>query len=83
MFWKCLLSFKFLIFLIKSFDVNHGQINATGYVMEKIAYLSDCNDIPQKNLIYLNYDTKILKRRLEFYDIKGCNNLFDYILINI
>lgn len=33
-----------------------------------------------KNLIYLNYDTKILKRRLEFYDIKGCNNLFDYII---
>ena len=39
--------------LIKSFDVNHGLINATGYVTEKIAYLSDCNDIPKKNLIYL------------------------------
>ena len=39
--------------LIKSFDVNHGLINATGYVIEKIAYLSDCNDIPKKNLIYL------------------------------
>ena len=38
---------------IRAFDVNHGQINATGYVMEKIAYLSDCNDIPRKNLIYL------------------------------
>ena len=34
--------------LIKSFDVNHGLINATGYVIEKIAYLSDCNDIPKK-----------------------------------
>ena len=36
--------------LIKSFDVNHGLINATGYVIEKIAYLSDCNDIPKKSL---------------------------------
>ena len=38
---------------IKAFDVNHGQIKATGYVMEKIAYISDCNNIPTKNLIYL------------------------------
>ncbi len=38
---------------IKAFDVNHGQINATCYVMEKIAYLSDCNNVPKKNLIYL------------------------------
>ncbi len=39
--------------LIKAFDVNHGQIKATGYVMEKIAYLSDCNNVPKKNLAYL------------------------------
>ncbi len=38
---------------IKSFEVNHGLINATGYVMEKIGYLSDCNNVPKKNLIYL------------------------------
>ena len=38
---------------IKSFEVNHGQINATGYVMEKIAYISDCNKVPEKNLKYL------------------------------
>ena len=38
---------------IKSFDVNHGQIKATGYVMEKIAYISDCNYVPKKNLVYL------------------------------
>ncbi len=38
---------------IKAFDVNHGLINATGYVTEKIAYLSDCNNIPKKNLKFL------------------------------
>ena len=39
---------------IKSFDVIHGSIQSTGYVMDKIAYISDCNKIPQKNLKYLN-----------------------------
>ena len=38
---------------IKAFEVNHGQIKATGYVMDKIAYLSDCNGIPKKNMRYL------------------------------
>ena len=32
---------------------NHIPFNATGYVMEKIGYLSDCNNVPKKNLIYL------------------------------
>ena len=40
-------------FFIKAFEVNHGQIKATGYVMEKIAYLSDCNNVPLSNLKYL------------------------------
>ena len=39
---------------IKAFDVTHGSIQSTGYVMDKIAYISDCNKIPQKNLKYLN-----------------------------
>ncbi len=38
---------------IQAFKVNHGSINATGYVMEKIAYISDCSRVPKKNLIYL------------------------------
>ncbi|MDB9752494.1 MBL fold metallo-hydrolase [Pelagibacteraceae bacterium] len=36
--------------LINSFDVQHGLIKATGYVFEKIAYISDCNKIPNKSL---------------------------------
>ena len=38
---------------IKAFDVTHGLINSTAYVMDKIAYLSDCNSVPVKNLKYL------------------------------
>ena len=39
---------------ITSFNVNHGEIDSTGYVMEKIGYISDCNKVPNKNLVYLN-----------------------------
>ena len=38
---------------IKAFDVNHGAIKATGYIMEKIGYISDCHNIPKKNIKYL------------------------------
>ncbi len=41
------------ILSIIPFEVNHGLIKSTGYVMEKIAYLSDCNKVPKKNLKYL------------------------------
>ena len=33
---------------IKSFDVTHGMIKATGYMFDKIAYISDCNKISKK-----------------------------------
>ena len=33
-----------------SFDVNHGMIKATGFVFDKIAYISDCNKISNKAL---------------------------------
>ena len=33
----------------KSFLIKHGYINASAYVFEKIAYLSDCNGIDKKN----------------------------------
>ena len=37
----------------ESFDVTHGMIKATGYLFDRIAYISDCNRIPKKNLNYL------------------------------
>ena len=44
--------------VIKPFDVIHGMIKATGFLFEKIAYISDCNKIPKKsfeNLYNLEY----------------------------
>ena len=38
---------------IKSFDVDHGMIKATGYVFNKVCYISDCNNIDKKNFKYL------------------------------
>ena len=35
---------------IEEFDVTHGMIKATGFIFEKIAYLSDCNKISKKNI---------------------------------
>jgi phosphoribosyl 1,2-cyclic phosphate phosphodiesterase len=48
--------------LIDSFNVSHGMINATGFVFDGIAYISDCNKISSnaikklKNLNFLIID---------------------------
>ncbi len=47
-----------LIFNIKPFEVVHGEINSTAFLFEKVAYISDCNKIPDKsfkNLYNLEY----------------------------
>ena len=47
---------------INIFPVNHGLINASGYLFNRVAYISDCNNIPLeslkllKNLKYLVID---------------------------
>ena len=42
-------------------DVQHGLIKAYGYVFNKIAYISDCNKIPNKSKKHLeNLDTLII-----------------------
>ena len=38
---------------IKAFDVTHGLIKSTGYVIDKIGYISDCNKVPKQKLKYL------------------------------
>ncbi len=41
-----------------SFKVKHGQIDSTAYVFNKVAYISDCNDIKKqdiKKLLNLKY----------------------------
>lgn len=43
---------------IKAFEVIHGMIKANGFLFNKVAYLSDCNEIPKKslkNLYNLNF----------------------------
>ena len=43
------------------FDIKHGLINASGFLFNKIAYISDCNGIPKKSEIYLkNLDCLIV-----------------------
>ena len=39
---------------IDPFDVTHGMINATGFVFDKIAYISDCNKISKQSIKKLN-----------------------------
>ena len=52
---------------INSFEVQHGLIKATAYIINKTAYLSDCSDIPNKskhllhNLDYLIIDCLRIK----------------------
>ena len=46
---------------VKAFEVIHGMIKATGYLFNNIAYISDCNKIPNsslKNLHKLNFYKK-------------------------
>ena len=46
---------------IEEFDVTHGMIKATGFLFDKIAYLSDCNKISNKSLKkLLNLDYLII-----------------------
>jgi phosphoribosyl 1,2-cyclic phosphate phosphodiesterase len=35
---------------LDALDVTHGMIKATGFVFDKIAYISDCNKISNKSL---------------------------------
>ena len=38
---------------VLSFEVQHGLIKATAYVVNNIAYLSDCSHIPDKSKLFL------------------------------
>tara|TARA_B100000963_G_scaffold334613_1_gene327959 strand:- start:589 stop:1356 length:768 start_codon:yes stop_codon:yes gene_type:complete len=46
---------------IHAFNVRHGMIKATGYLFDKIAYISDCNGIDNKDIKkLLNLDVLII-----------------------
>ncbi len=40
--------------VIKSFEVQHGLIKSTAYIINKTAYLSDCSFIPNKYIKFLH-----------------------------
>ena len=46
---------------LSAFEIRHGLINATAYLFNNIAYLSDCNSIPEKSLKnFFNLDYLII-----------------------
>ncbi len=55
---KFLIKKKNIYLPIKAINVKHGMITASGFIIDKLAYISDCNKISKKNLAtlkYLNY----------------------------
>ena len=46
---------------IQAIELQHGMIKANGFIFNKVAYLSDCNKIPQKSINMLkNLDYLII-----------------------
>ncbi len=72
-------------FAIKEFEVKHGLINASGFLFNKIAYISDCNKVPNKslknlfNLEYLIIDCLRKKKHLSHFNLKDALDLIDLI----
>ena len=72
-------------FNITSFDVTHGMIKATGFVFDKIAYISDCNKITNKslkklfNLDYLIIDCLRKERHPSHFNYDDAINLINKI----
>tara|TARA_B100001248_G_scaffold54973_1_gene36370 strand:+ start:1258 stop:2025 length:768 start_codon:yes stop_codon:yes gene_type:complete len=68
---------------IRTFEVDHGLIKATGYVIEKIGYLSDCNKVSSKNLKYLknlNYlilDCLKIEKHPSHFNLKSALDLIN------
>jgi phosphoribosyl 1,2-cyclic phosphate phosphodiesterase len=70
---------------ITPFDVEHGLIKATGYVFEKIGYLSDCNYVSEnsmqylKNLDYLIVDCLRYDKHPSHFNFDDAMNLINLI----
>jgi phosphoribosyl 1,2-cyclic phosphate phosphodiesterase len=71
--------------IINSFDVTHGLIKATGFVFEKIAYISDCNKISKNtlnkllNLNYLIIDCLRKEKHPSHFNYEDALNLINKI----
>ena len=51
---KFLIKKKDIKLNIEPFEVTHGMIKSTGYLFDKVAYISDCNKISRKVIKKLN-----------------------------
>jgi phosphoribosyl 1,2-cyclic phosphate phosphodiesterase len=66
---------------IKSFEIQHGFIKASAYIINKTAYLSDCSNIPNKfkkhllNLEYLIIDCLRIKFHPGHFNLKTAISL--------
>ena len=66
---------------IKAFETHHGLTKSTAYVVNKIAYLSDCNFIPNKyrkflyNLDCLIIDCLQVSRHPSHFNLETCLSL--------
>ena len=52
---KFIIKKKNIYLPIKAINVKHGMITASGFIIDKLAYISDCNKISQRNLAMLKY----------------------------
>ena len=70
---------------IDPFEVNHGMIKATGYLFEKIAYISDCNEISKKvqkklmNLDFLIIDCLRKDKHPSHFNYSDAINLIKFV----
>ncbi len=66
---------------IKSFEVQHGQIKATAYVFNKVAYISDCNFIADNQLKFLQNLNYLVIDCLRVNKHPGHFNIEDALLL--
>ena len=73
------------ILSIKAFDVIHGMIKATGFRFEKVAYISDCNDLSiikmnkLKNLKYLILDCLKIVKNYAHFNLDECLFIYKHL----
>ena len=67
---------------ITSFDVKHGKINSTAYVVGKLAYISDCNHVFTKDLKKLSNLKYLVIDCLKFNKHQSHFNLEEAVLLS-
>jgi len=82
---KFIIKAKKKLLKVNSFEVNHGYINTTAFIFEKIAYISDCKRIYSKtlnklkNLNLLIIDCLRIKKHPSHLNYSECIKLIESI----